>query len=71
VSTVVNITGWLTTIVSRVCLDMLRTRRRRREDITDMTGSEPAVIDDGATPCPLTARFPASATRMWGHAGVG
>jgi RNA polymerase sigma-70 factor (ECF subfamily) len=29
-----NVGGWLTTIVSRVCLDMLRSRRRRREDAT-------------------------------------
>ncbi|GAB1325977.1 sigma-70 family RNA polymerase sigma factor [Streptomyces sennicomposti] len=27
-----NLTGWLTTVVSRVCLDMLRTRTARRED---------------------------------------
>src|SRR5262245_26810422 len=27
-----NLGGWLTTVVARVCLDMLRTRRSRRED---------------------------------------
>jgi RNA polymerase sigma factor (sigma-70 family) len=27
-----NLEGWLTTIVSRVCLDMLRSRKTRRED---------------------------------------
>ena len=27
-----NLSGWLTTVVSRVCLDMLRSRSRRRED---------------------------------------
>src|SRR5262245_24503817 len=27
-----NLGGWLTTVVSRVCLDMLRTRRSRREE---------------------------------------
>jgi len=27
-----NLGGWLTTVVSRVCLDMLRTRRTRREE---------------------------------------
>jgi RNA polymerase sigma factor (sigma-70 family) len=26
-----NLTGWLTTVTARVCLDMLRTRRRRNE----------------------------------------
>src|SRR6478752_6454371 len=27
-----NLRGWLTTVVSRVCLDMLRSRKSRRED---------------------------------------
>jgi len=31
-SEVENLSGWLTTVVSRVCLDMLRSRRSRRED---------------------------------------
>jgi RNA polymerase sigma-70 factor (ECF subfamily) len=31
-SDVENLNGWLTTVVSRVCLDMLRSRRSRRED---------------------------------------
>ena len=29
---VVNLSGWLTTVVSRVCLDVLRSRRSRREE---------------------------------------
>ncbi|HVK82733.1 MAG TPA: sigma-70 family RNA polymerase sigma factor [Kofleriaceae bacterium] len=32
VSTVENLGGWLTTVVARVCLDMLRTRKSRREE---------------------------------------
>jgi RNA polymerase sigma factor (sigma-70 family) len=35
---VTNLTGWLTVIVSRVCLDMLRSRRHRREDFVDAAG---------------------------------
>jgi RNA polymerase sigma-70 factor (ECF subfamily) len=31
-SEVQNLSGWLTTVVSRVCLDMLRSRRSRREE---------------------------------------
>ncbi|AHI00886.1 sigma-70 family RNA polymerase sigma factor [Kutzneria albida] len=31
-SEVANLAGWLTTVVGRVCLDMLRTRRSRREE---------------------------------------
>lgn len=35
VSGVDNLRGWLTTVVARVCLDMLRTRASRREDPFD------------------------------------
>src|ERR1700752_1779435 len=35
VSAVDNLRGWLTTVVARVCLDMLRTRASRREDSLD------------------------------------
>ena len=35
-SDVGNLTGWLTTVVSRVCLDMLRSRAARREDLADL-----------------------------------
>ncbi|MFC4337119.1 sigma-70 family RNA polymerase sigma factor [Salininema proteolyticum] len=38
-----NPAGWLTTVIGRVCLDMLRSRKSRREDFTDGQGSEPAV----------------------------
>src|SRR5678809_422900 len=31
-ATVENLGGWLTTVVSRVCLDMLRSRKSRREE---------------------------------------
>src|SRR5207245_6358937 len=31
-----NLDGWLTTVVSRVCLDMLRARRARREEALEM-----------------------------------
>ncbi|HUJ12690.1 MAG TPA: sigma-70 family RNA polymerase sigma factor [Thermoanaerobaculia bacterium] len=34
-SGVENLTGWLTTIVARVCLDMLRSRASRREEAFD------------------------------------
>ncbi|MEU4349317.1 sigma-70 family RNA polymerase sigma factor [Streptomyces sp. NPDC023838] len=33
VSAVENLGGWLTTVVARVCLDMLRSRESRREDL--------------------------------------
>jgi RNA polymerase sigma factor (sigma-70 family) len=43
VSDVANLRGWLTTVVSRVCLDMLRTRTSRREDPLDVHLPDPIV----------------------------
>src|SRR5437763_1340115 len=46
-----NVGGWLTTVVGRVCLDMLRARRSRREDYAGSWLPEPIVtIDPGADP---------------------
>jgi len=42
-SEVENIRGWLTTVVARVCLDMLRARRARREDLVGSELPEPIV----------------------------
>lgn len=38
-----NLDGWLTTIVARVCLNMLRTRRRRREGPLDFHVPDPVL----------------------------
>src|SRR5512142_3165920 len=43
VSGVDNLRGWLTTVVARVCLDMLRTRASRREDPLDLHVPDPIV----------------------------
>ncbi|MEJ8650910.1 sigma-70 family RNA polymerase sigma factor [Streptomyces sp. MS1.AVA.3] len=43
VSGVENLGGWLTTIVGRVCLDQLRTRKARREAPLDFHVPEPIV----------------------------
>jgi RNA polymerase sigma-70 factor (ECF subfamily) len=46
-----NLAAWLTTVVSRVCLDMLRTRRSRREEFVGSWMPEPIVaVDGGPTP---------------------
>jgi RNA polymerase sigma factor (sigma-70 family) len=46
-----NLTAWLTTVVARVSLDMLRTRTSRREDYIGSWLPEPIVIaDDSPTP---------------------
>jgi len=43
-----NLAGWLTTVVARVCLDMLRSRRARREDYVGSWLPEPVVtIENG------------------------
>ncbi len=38
-----NLGGWLTTVIARVCLDMLRSRRRRREEGFDDRRPEPGM----------------------------
>src|SRR3954463_6193706 len=48
VSGVDNLSGWLTTIVARVCLDMLRSRKSRREDSLDGAGTAPIAVADSA-----------------------
>lgn len=42
-SGVMNLTGWLTTVVARVCLDALRSRASRREDALGPHAAAPAV----------------------------
>jgi RNA polymerase sigma factor (sigma-70 family) len=44
-----NLAGWLTTVVARVCLNMLRARRSRREDPYDVRVPDPVIgaQDDG------------------------
>src|SRR5215475_7802914 len=37
-----NLSGWLTTVVARVCLDMLRSRTSRREEALGERVQEPA-----------------------------
>jgi RNA polymerase sigma-70 factor, ECF subfamily len=50
-SKVENLGAWLTTVVSRVCLDMLRARRSRREEFVGSWMPEPIVaIDSAPTP---------------------
>jgi RNA polymerase sigma factor (sigma-70 family) len=50
-SGVENLGGWLTTVVARVCLDMLRSRESRREEPLGVQVPEPIVSrEDGADP---------------------
>jgi len=50
-SGVQNMGGWLTTIVSRVCFDMLRSRKSRREELTMVSvPNPPTSYQDGSNP---------------------
>jgi len=50
VSSVENLRAWLTTVVARVCLDMLRTRTSRREDPLDTHVPDPVITRAGENP---------------------
>src|SRR5919109_2447427 len=45
-----NLRAWLTTIVARVCLDMLRSRNTRREESLDTSSPDSAATIDESTP---------------------
>src|SRR5882757_10108628 len=46
-----NLGGWLTTVVGRICLDLLRSRTSRREDPLDTHVPDPVVSSpDGTDP---------------------
>jgi RNA polymerase sigma-70 factor (ECF subfamily) len=50
-SEVTNLAGWLTTVVSRVCLDQLRARSARREESLEVRMPDPLVSEtDAADP---------------------
>ena len=46
-SEVENLGGWLTTIVARVCLNMLRARNTRREESLDVRLPDPVIRPEG------------------------
>src|SRR5690242_4203643 len=45
-----NLRAWLTTVVARICLDMLRARRSRREEALDTHVPDPVVTRIDADP---------------------
>ena len=47
-----NLGGWLTTVVGRVCLDMLRSRRNKREEPLSVHVPDPLVSREDAAPDP-------------------
>ncbi len=54
VSDVDNLPAWLTTMVSRICLDQLRSRASRREDL----GAEPTGVPDDLVTDPARPNTP-------------
>jgi RNA polymerase sigma-70 factor (ECF subfamily) len=50
-SAIENLGGWLTTVTARVCLDMLRSRASRREELVSPHVPDPIVtLEDGIDP---------------------
>ena len=49
-SAIENLDGWLTTVIGRVCLDMLRTRQARREETLDVVPDVVVSSEDGMDP---------------------
>src|ERR687886_245436 len=49
ISGVANLGAWLTTVVARVCLNMLQARTSRREEPLGAHGPEPSVRGAGGT----------------------
>src|SRR5262249_26866756 len=45
-----NLRGWLTTVVARICLDMLRSRTARHEESMDAQMTEPVSRSAGRNP---------------------
>jgi RNA polymerase sigma-70 factor, ECF subfamily len=46
-----NLSGWLTAVLARICLDQLRVRRSRREDFAgDQLADEIVAVDDAFDP---------------------
>ena len=51
-----NPAGWLTTVVARVCLNMLESRRARREELAGALPPEPAELHAGLQPASRAGR---------------
>lgn len=53
-----NLAAWLTTVVSRICLDQLRSRAARREELVDPADGSVALDFAGAGPRPVVFSEP-------------
>ena len=66
-SDVVNLDGWLTTVVARISLDMLRSRSSRREQLNDQPGEPEGYA---STLAPATAPNPADQAELADTVGL-
>jgi hypothetical protein len=57
ISGVENLGGWLTTVVARLCLDLLRSRASRREESLGTHGPEPIANREDGTIAEVGAEF--------------
>ena len=48
-----DVRAWLLTVVSRLCLDQLRSARRQRQEPLDEGTDGPTVLDRVASPAPV------------------
>ena len=48
-SDIENLSGWLTTVTARICLDLLRSRKSRREEPLTVHVPEPMVVHEAGT----------------------
>src|SRR5215218_5398674 len=65
-SGVENLGGWLTTVVARICLDMLRSRSSKREEPLGVRVPEPIVSREGGIDPEHEALWPTrSVSRCW------
>ncbi|HEX3354340.1 MAG TPA: sigma factor [Terriglobales bacterium] len=55
-ATIENLGGWLTTVVSRVCLDILRSRRSRKEEAPEAKPAQGTESARGAGDKPWRGR---------------
>jgi RNA polymerase sigma-70 factor, ECF subfamily len=59
-----NLGGWLTTVVARLCLDQLRSRRSRREDLHDWSLPDPVLASEDAPADPEAEALMADAAGL-------
>lgn len=60
-----NLTGWLTTVVGRVCLDMLRSRQSRPEESFDRHLPDPVLSRDDTTDPEREACWPTPSVLLY------